>query len=68
MKVALEFEVNESLPPDLSTQLRRAVGAVIQGYGLGATVIIDRQSELEAFQRFWEWRAEQRAALEPKAE
>lgn len=62
MKVILAFEANESLPPDLCTQLLVAITRIVDSYGLGADVILDRRSELEAHQRFWAWRLEQRRA------
>ncbi len=58
MRVHLQFQANESLPPDLYLQLKRSLSNLLVSYGLIGAVTEDRQSELEAYQRFWQWQAE----------
>lgn len=60
MKVHLQFQANESLPPDLCLQLKRHLANTLASYGLTAQVSMDLEAELEAYQLFWQWNEQRR--------
>lgn len=60
MRVKLTFQPNESLPPDLLGQVQKSIIRALDAYGLNVALEVDRSSELEAYQRFWEWHAKTR--------
>lgn len=57
MRVKLTFQPNESLPPDLLGQVQKSVIRALDAYGLNVSLEVDRESELEAYARFWAWHA-----------
>lgn len=61
MILTAKFESHEVVPPKVWEQCRQALAHVLDSYGFGVTIREDRESEMEAHQRYWEWRAEERA-------
>lgn len=55
------FEAKETVPPKAWHQCRKALANVLEAYGFDVTIREDRQSELDANMRFWDWAAGERA-------
>lgn len=66
MRIRLEFEPHESMPPAIFSQVAKAVGHAVEQYGLTAAIEMDRRAELEAYQRYWQWQRQQLADAEVK--
>lgn len=61
MILTAEFEAKESVPPAVWAQVRRALCATLEMYGLQPTIRENRAAELAAYQRYWVWAADERA-------
>lgn len=60
MILTAEFEAKETVPPAVWNQVRRALAATLELYGLQPTIRENRQAELDAYQRYWEWQASEK--------
>lgn len=61
MILTATFEAKDVVPPKLWEQCRAALAATLGLYGFQPTIREDASSELDAHQRFWEWREKERA-------
>lgn len=61
MILLAQFEGHEHVPPKVWEQCRKALAHVLDSYGFGVTIREDRQAELDANMRYWQWLEAERA-------
>ncbi len=60
MKIRVEFEGHEMVPPLLWDQCQRAIAAIVHGYGFSPKISTDYSQRMDAETRFFAWVDEQR--------
>jgi hypothetical protein len=55
MKLRVEFETDDVVPPMLWQQCQRAMANILVGYGFTPRISVDFDSRTEAERRYWEW-------------
>jgi hypothetical protein len=59
--LTVDFEPDETIPPAAWAQAQLAITTALALHGFRAKIHANRDTELAAYQRFWEWNAAERA-------